>query len=87
MSAGTQGTYSILIEVKGVVEAGNQIKSLTNSLSQVDSKVKQSSTTLNQAGQGFQRLGQQAQSSNMENYMTVLQGYWRPRQNNLFRRQ
>ena len=42
MSAGTHGTYLILIEVKGAVEAGNQIKSITNSLTRVDTKIKQS---------------------------------------------
>jgi hypothetical protein len=51
VSAGTQGTYSILIQVKGAVEAGNQIKSLSDSLTQVDSRVKQSSTTLNDLSQ------------------------------------
>ncbi len=63
MSSG-QGTYSITIQVKGALEAGNQFKSLADSITQVDQRVKQSSSTVNQAGQGFQRLGQQVQSSN-----------------------
>jgi hypothetical protein len=60
MSAGSHGTYSITIQVRGALEAGNQIKSLTNSLTQVDNTVKQTSNTLNQTGQGFQRLGKYA---------------------------
>ena len=63
MSAG-HGTYSIQIQVRGALEAGNQFKNLANSLTQVDNTVKQTTNTTNQAGQGFQRLGQQVQSSN-----------------------
>ena len=71
MSAGTQGTYSITIQVRGALEAGNQFKNLANSLTQVDNAVKQTTNTTNQAGQGFQRLGQQVQSSNTPLHVNI----------------
>ena len=62
MSAGTQGTYSILIEVKA--SGLQQLDQVTNSLQKTDQIAKNTGSSLGQAGQGFQRLGQQAQSSN-----------------------
>ncbi|MGH9983145.1 MAG: hypothetical protein ACRD8W_04220 [Nitrososphaeraceae archaeon] len=53
MSAGTQGTYSITVEIRGAQEAGQQFKSLADQIAQADARFKQSATSINQAGQVF----------------------------------